>query len=162
MPVAKDDLANVGPLAKLLTVHLRRADIRLSQVFFSQRKDVKGPAFVALSIISTNPGISQNDLARMINMDASIVVGIINQLEALGWAVRERSTDDRRRHALAATEEGRAELEAAAELIQRAEERLLSKMSKEEIEFLRYLLDRVHDSCISNRDPAENEDWTRF
>ncbi len=63
-------------------------------------------AYSTLALISANPGCSQTALARALGMDKSAVVPIIDQLESRGLAIRVRSPEDRRRHALKLTAEG--------------------------------------------------------
>ncbi|HEX4098361.1 MAG TPA: MarR family winged helix-turn-helix transcriptional regulator [Caulobacteraceae bacterium] len=65
---------------------------------------LKTGAFSTLALIAANPGCSQTELARSLNMDKSAVVPIIDELEERGLARRVRSSQDRRRHALEATE----------------------------------------------------------
>jgi DNA-binding MarR family transcriptional regulator len=140
-----DDLANVGPLGALLSVRLRRVDLLLGRAF--SQPEVKSELIVCLAAIASRPGVSQNQLAKIVRADASLIVGFVNQLEQLGWAVRRPSESDRRRHALYATEGGEAELARMAAEFKQFEEDLLTQVAPEELAFFRYLLDRIHASC---------------
>ena len=140
-----DDLSNVGPLSELLFVRLRRVDLLLGQAFSQVER--RSEVVVSLAVIVSNPGISQNELARLIRIDASTVVGIVNSLEERGWAVRRPSEADRRRHALHATPEGEVSLDRMAAEIKQAERALLSSVDPMEVQYLGFLLEKIHASC---------------
>lgn len=146
MLVETDDLENVGPLASLLSVHLRRVDVLLTRAVAAA--DTRSEAVVSLALIASNPGISQNQLARLIRQEASTIVGIVNQLEELGWAVRKPSSADRRKHALHATSLGEREIQRISAEIKKAEDTMLAHVAPDEIQFLRFLLAKVHTSCL--------------
>lgn len=81
---------------------------------------VKAGEFSALELIVANPSISQSRLAEAIGTDKANIVSVIDRLEAHEWVCRVRSSSDRRRFALQATEAGR---KASEELRQRILER---------------------------------------
>src|SRR5438105_778350 len=54
--------------------------------------------FLALSKVRDHPGISQQELAEMMLLDANAVVLLLNELEEAGYSLRRRDPADRRRH----------------------------------------------------------------
>jgi DNA-binding MarR family transcriptional regulator len=145
----------MGSLSELLGVRMRRVDILLTQLFDELSPDLMRGAITCLSLIAENPGMSQTDLAQSTGFDKSMIVSIVDQLEQHGWAVRERSTVDRRRHSLSATAEGRRKLEEVGSAVKGREALLLSHLSDAERDQLGTLLDKAYASCISNLDDLE-------
>ena len=107
-----DDLS-LGRLGDFVGFRLRRIQNQLSRDFMAITADEKlrSGLFSALAIIAANPGLSQITLAREVGLDKSLAVAAVDELEKRGWAVRQRSTVDRRRHALFITEAGEAFLD---------------------------------------------------
>lgn len=67
---------------------------------------VTAPQLVCLTRVVESQPTTIKRLAAEVNLSASTIVGIMDRLEAKGWAVRERSTQDRRQVMLTATETG--------------------------------------------------------
>lgn len=63
--------------------------------------------FAALTLIASNPGITQMRLADALGRSRSTMVPLLDALERDGLAVREPSPHDARSHALAITAAGR-------------------------------------------------------
>jgi DNA-binding MarR family transcriptional regulator len=128
----------VGPLG-LLT--------RLSRVVFRRAtEDVLGmrlKAFVALTHLRHQPGMTQRQLGEAIMLDANNAVLLLNDIEAHGWAHRRRDPEDRRRHVVDITPAGLAALERADAALDGLEDEVLAPLSPEERETLRDLLARV-------------------
>jgi DNA-binding MarR family transcriptional regulator len=112
---------DLGVLKDVLGFRLRRVQNHLAQNFRERLADrnLKPGEFSALALISANPGISQIELAEEGGFDKTSLVMMIDDLETWGWAVRRRSTVDRRRHALHVTPAGKKVLN---ELFQVAKE----------------------------------------
>src|SRR3954469_6937820 len=66
---------------------------------------------------------SQQALIDSIGVDPSKLVGLLNDLEAEGLIVRRRDPEDRRRHIVELSGEGRAKLTAAEKAVRKVEER---------------------------------------
>src|SRR3954470_15972493 len=128
----------VGPLG-LLT--------RLSRVVFRRAtEDVLGmrlKAFVALTHLRHQPGMTQRQFGEAIMLDANNAVLLLNDIEAHGWAHRRRAPEDRRRHVVDITPAGLAALERADAALDGLEDEVLASLSPEERETLRDLLARV-------------------
>jgi DNA-binding MarR family transcriptional regulator len=128
----------VGPLG-LLT--------RLSRVVFRRAtEDVLGmrlKAFVALTYLRHQPGMTQRQFGEAVMLDANNAVLLLNDIEAQGWAHRRRDPEDRRRHVVDITPAGLAALERADAALDGLEDDVLAPLSAEERETLRDLLARV-------------------
>ncbi len=124
---------------------LRRAHQRHSAIFQehigdSQLTPLQFAALIKLADIGT---VSQNQLGRLIAMDAATMQGVIKRLAARGLIHRRPDPDDRRRLILSLTAEGRAlaagALAAAADITRLT---LAPLSAAEQREFLS-LLDRL-------------------
>jgi DNA-binding MarR family transcriptional regulator len=96
--------------------------------------------FWTLSYLADHDGIAQNELADAFMLDANNAVLLLNELEDAGWVERRRNPEDRRRHAVFLTDEGRATLSHARDACTVTEDALLAKLSERERETLRCLL----------------------
>ena len=79
------------------------------------------------------------------HLDANNCVLLLNELETLGFATRQRDPNDRRRHLLTLTESGRAALEHAERAQQTIEGDVLGALSPDERATLNDLLSRALD-----------------
>jgi MarR family transcriptional regulator, lower aerobic nicotinate degradation pathway regulator len=77
--------------------------------------------------------VSQQDLARMLGIDPTTIVAIVDELESGGFLRRERSSTDRRRYELHLTDAGRRALESADEVIDRVESEFFSSLPPAEL-----------------------------
>ena len=95
---------------------------------------------IALTVLRDLGGSSQQDLAKILEMDGTNVVGLLNDLETENLVERRRSPADRRRHVVELTDVG-AKLLARAELALTAvEDEVLGALSAEQRETLYELL----------------------
>ena len=93
---------------------------------------------------------AQAELGRLLRVDGSDLVALLNDLEDAGYVRRQRSSTDRRRNAVVPTERGRAALRRMDHLVEQANDTLLAALSPLERELLTSLLIRV----ILTADPA--------
>lgn len=98
-----------GPLEDLLGFHLRRAQLKMFQQF---RRDMKShgitPGKVGLLIlIEQNPGMSQSDLARAVQVERATLGETIRDLAQLGWVDQRASEKDGRIKTLYLSASGR-------------------------------------------------------
>jgi DNA-binding MarR family transcriptional regulator len=97
--------------------------------------------FMALHSI---PGeIPQRQLADVMCIDANNTVILLNELEALGWVVRERDPQDRRRHVVRSTDAGRAAYDRALKARDGIEDDVLGPLDEDERRQLHDLLARA-------------------
>jgi DNA-binding MarR family transcriptional regulator len=113
---------------------------------------MRAKSFIALTHLRSRPGVSQKDLSDAIMIDANNTVLLLNDLEAEGWATRERDPADRRRHVVRATPAGLDALAQAEAALDRVEAEVLSHLTEEERATLRTLLDRALNGAVVPED----------
>ncbi|MFJ3310429.1 MarR family winged helix-turn-helix transcriptional regulator [Streptomyces sp. NPDC086549] len=99
-----------------------------------------------LILLGESGHMSQKGVAEALEVDPSILCGILNDLEATRFIERRRDPADRRRHIVALTEEGNRVLTEAREAITAVEKELFADFTPEELSTLRELLIRVRTS----------------
>ncbi|MFE4637070.1 MarR family winged helix-turn-helix transcriptional regulator [Streptomyces sp. NPDC056773] len=87
--------------------------------------------------------IGQRALAERLEVDPSVLVGILNDLEGGGLVERRRDPADRRRHNVAITDAGTAALAQTNAALDAVELGLFARLSERDREALRSLLDRI-------------------
>lgn len=145
------DLDEFGSMGDLFTVRVERVNtllVRATSKVWAVGEFRTG-TIAALSLIVSHPGISQNEISKQIIIDKSAINGIVNSLEAMGWVRRQKSSVDRRRHAITATAAGEAALKDIVAQIRKVERRMLALVPHDILVQLRDLLDQVHASCIA-------------
>ena len=96
--------------------------------------------YLAMSYIAEAGGISQQQLAEILCIDANNTVLLLNEMEKDGLIVRIRDPADRRRHRVRATELGRAGYRRAQQARESVEDEVLGPLSPDERETLHELL----------------------
>jgi DNA-binding MarR family transcriptional regulator len=144
--VIEKEKPRLGRLDGFVGFRMRRIQNQLSRNFAAATADrnLRAGLFSTLAIISANPGISQNEVGKIVGLDKSVVVQIVDDLESLGLAVRERSQVDRRRYALQPTEAGLKYLDELFNILAETENAVLKQLSPAELALLRELLDRMY------------------
>jgi len=89
---------------------------------------------------------SQQALIDSIGVDPSKLVGLLNDLEEDGLILRRRDPDDRRRHIVELSKEGRTSLAAAKQAASRVEDRLFVGLDAKQRKQLHGVLAQVADS----------------
>jgi DNA-binding MarR family transcriptional regulator len=100
---------------------------------------------------------SQQDLARRTGMDRTTMVAVVDKLERLGYAVRERSPTDRRKYVVAVTPAGADALAAAGVRLAEAEAEFLAPLDAGERQQLNSYLARLyaaHDPECASAPPG--------
>lgn len=90
--------------------------------------------------------VNQQALIDLLGVDPSALVAVLNELEALGLASRQRDAADRRRHIVTITPEGAATLQAVDAILDRAENDLFGALTAKERGQLERLLTKVADA----------------
>lgn len=137
----RDDFPLAGRTGYLLSkaALLLREDVEraLEQV------GIRGRYFFVLASLAGGPELSQQDLSRLLNLDPTTVVALVDELEANKHVERRRNPSDRRRYNLVLTEAGREKLAAADEVVTEAESAFFGMLDGGERDALRGLLGRV-------------------
>lgn len=93
------------------------------------RFGLRRTTFSALSVIATNTGIRQSDLAEVLSIERPNLVQILDELQRPGWIERARDTADRRVYLLSATDGGVACLGEASAALSEYDARLTRGLS---------------------------------
>ncbi len=123
--------------------------------------------FHLLGLLQDHGATSQSELGQMTGTDPSILVTMLNPLEADHLIARERDPTDRRRHLVTLTPAGEQHLNRAAEAQREAESALFVGLDDAQREQLRQLLIAVQqglglepscpDSSPEDADPSTAE-----
>jgi DNA-binding MarR family transcriptional regulator len=109
--------------------------------------------FHLLALLHDRGPMGQRELGEVMDVDASVLVTLLNPLEADGLISRRRDLADRRRHTVHLTDDGRAHLADAARAQREAETALFAGLDDGRREQLRQLLVSLRDS-ITTTPPA--------
>jgi DNA-binding MarR family transcriptional regulator len=109
---------------------------------------------IALSYLRDHNGAPQQELAEALCMDANNVVLLLNELEDLSYVERRRDPDDRRRHRVEITPEGRRAVESAERAQSSIEDEILQALDEGERATLRSLLARALEGAEPDRTDA--------
>lgn len=140
-----DALGNLDLLKNSLGYELKLAQVRAYQMFFDalDSKAISPARLTALSIISTQPGISQAALADRLAIARPSVVKVVDTLESAGLIERQPVPEDRRSYALVLTPHGKAEFRDIGKRLQAYETAIAAHLSASERKQLMSLLAKV-------------------
>jgi DNA-binding MarR family transcriptional regulator len=99
--------------------------------------------FSALSLVVQYPNVTQSGLARMLGIERSGLVAIVDELEGRGLLKRTNVPGDRRVQALVPTQKGKTVYADARATVRAHEEQLLSNLSADEKATLMALLAKI-------------------
>src|SRR5215207_10764342 len=108
--------------------------------------DLMPRQFQLLGLLDDDGPMGQRELGQAMATDPSILVTLLNPLEADGFVARTRDPADRRRHVVTLTDAGRRQLERAAEAQREAEDAIFAGLSADQRDQLRGLLIALRDS----------------
>ena len=145
MKNGKTDPFSYGDLPDLVGYQLRRTQKAVFQHFSGSLAEVgvSPGQFGVLTLIEANEGLSQSALARILGIERSTMVAVIDALEAKGWIERTLSETDRRSNALMLTKSGARLLKKARPLLAGHETEITADLSADEKRVLLELLQRV-------------------
>src|ERR1700741_4386813 len=87
---------------------------------------------MALSYLGDHDGAPQQELVDALCMDAKNIVLLLNELEDGGYLLRQRDTEDRRRHRVHITAAGQEALDRATRVLDDIEDEVLRALDAEE------------------------------
>jgi DNA-binding MarR family transcriptional regulator len=99
--------------------------------------------FWLLSFLADRESVGQHEVGEAFMLDANNVVLLLNEVEARGWVERRRDPEDRRRHVVFVTEEGREALARSEQARAAIEDDVLSLLDADERATLRSLLTKA-------------------
>jgi DNA-binding MarR family transcriptional regulator len=113
--------------------------------------NLKPRQFQLLGLLHDHGPMGQRELGQVMGVDPSILVTLLNPLEADGYVSRQRDPADRRRHVVALSAAGANHLAAAAQAQRAAEDALFADLSHDQRQQLRELLLALHTSAQANQ-----------
>src|SRR3954464_15294617 len=111
--------------------------------------NLKPRQFQILGLLHDHDGLAQRELQQTMSVDPSILVTLLNPLEADGLVTRERDPGDRRRHLVKLTRSGEKVLVSAARAQSDTENALFAALDDEQREQLRALLLVLRDGLAA-------------
>lgn len=113
-----------GPLFEIL---LRRMHVEVAAVLGEHALRLLHMG--VLNVLDAAGKQSQADLTDALRVDKTTMVGLLNDLEAVGFVERQRSPEDRRRHDVVMTPLGKRRNDEIVDGLRGAEARVLSALS---------------------------------
>ncbi|GAX48910.1 MULTISPECIES: MarR family winged helix-turn-helix transcriptional regulator [Streptomyces] len=131
---------------------LYRLGLRSGQLFntFLQESGLRLRHYALLRFLATSEGALQRELSSRLGYDPSAIVGLVDDLEKLGFAERRPSPDDRRSRIVVLTDDGRAFLRDTDEAGLRVTNDLLQPLAPAERDALHTLLQRVAEAELNS------------
>jgi DNA-binding MarR family transcriptional regulator len=96
--------------------------------------------FYVLAALEGGHLLSQQDLSRLLNLDPTTMVALIDEMESVGHVERRRNPADRRRYILHLTDDGRQALSQASLAVGAVEEAFLAAVPDQDRERLQQIL----------------------
>src|SRR5215217_563056 len=118
--------------------------------------DLKPRQFQILGLLHDHAGLAQRELQQTMGIDPSILVTLLNPLEADGLVTRERDPDDRRRHLVKLTRPGEKLLVSAARAQKETEDALFASLDDEQRQQLRDVLLALRDALAADPESADS------
>jgi DNA-binding MarR family transcriptional regulator len=138
--VLDERAASEGLLLALLGQHAMR---RLRSAHAAHNLSPR--QFHLLGLVHDRGAMTQRELGVVMDVDPSILVTLLNPLEAGGYLSRERDLADRRRHVVTLTPAGERQLANAALAQREAEDELLAGLTDVQRDQLRDVLLTLRD-----------------
>lgn len=140
-----DILEQGADLEDLIGYNLKRAYIIVRTDFRDALGEdgMSARVFSALSLTVKYPNITQSGLARMMGIERSGLVAIVDELEAKNFLKRARVPGDRRVQALVPTDAGKKAYQDAIKIVRAHEDHLFSDMTNAEKDRLLELLRKI-------------------
>src|SRR3954470_5457678 len=116
--------------------------------------NLKPRQFQILGLLHDHGGLAQSELIQEMGVAPSILVTLLNPLEADGLVTRERDPGDRRRHLVTLTPAGEHHLASASRAQKEAEDALFASLDNDQREQLRGLLVALRDGLAADAEGA--------
>lgn len=108
---------------------------------------VKPPHAHVLMTLHDRGPLTQQALGELLHLDPSNLVGVLNEVEENGWAIRRRDPADRRRHIVEISKKGTELVARVDEVVTGLEGDMLAVLDERERAQLRDLLSRVVEAA---------------
>lgn len=144
---ADDSEANApADLNDLVGYALRRVQMKVFQhlVDCLTPYELRPAQFSALAIIAQNPGPTQAELAKALNIEPPQVVPLLNKLEEAGLALRVRSKADKRSYGLYLSKAGEKLLKTLYGVAEESDRAATANLNDDERQQLLALLRKAY------------------
>ena len=141
--IEQDGAAPVYRLEEQIGFKLRIANQKHLEIFSRRMPEVTPTQFAVLAKLRDEGTISQNQLGRLVGMDAATTKGVVDRLRGKGFVQSAPSRTDMRRLEISLTEAGAAFTDEAVEIAERITAETLSRLTRREAERLVKLLDKL-------------------
>lgn len=105
-----------------------------------------------LDLLAARGPIGQRELAELMGIDHSVLVNLLNPLEAARLIKRERDTSDRRRHVVSIATAGQRRLTQADQAFRDAEDAFFARLTPDDREQLHTLLSQLREDSEPQTD----------
>ncbi len=122
---------------------LRLANQKHLELFARMMPEVTPTQFAVLARLLAEATISQNQLGRLVGMDAATTKGVVDRLRAKGLIQRHKSTSDMRRLDISLTDAGRAFAAGAVQQAAQISAATTRNLTRREADRLLELLDKL-------------------
>jgi DNA-binding MarR family transcriptional regulator len=136
-------LSSAGSLVLGLYIYSASLSLMKSQAWRPEYAKIKGHVIGTPAIVSLMPGISQTELAQLLDCERATAGLQVAESVRMGWIKRVVSPRDKRRYELQITAKGERMLAEVRQIIARHEAEFLAPLSKAERETLRGLLAKL-------------------
>jgi DNA-binding MarR family transcriptional regulator len=116
--------------------------------------DLKPRQHYLLGLLHDHGATGQRELGEAIGVDPSVLVTLLNPLEAEGLVSRERDPADRRRHVVTLTAAGRRHFESATRAQREAEDAMFAALDDDQRQQLEAVLVALRANLSSGQDDA--------
>jgi MarR family transcriptional regulator, temperature-dependent positive regulator of motility len=112
---------------------LHRASQVAESIFAKEAENLKltPRQYIVLEAIAAHEGTTQTGIVDRTGIDRSTVADMVRRLNRQGLLARKRAKDDARAYSVKLTAQGETTLKKAREAAQRADDRLLSLLTKQ-------------------------------
>jgi len=137
-----DGRLRLGDIDDHLGYFLRRLQVWVFQDFIAalSSMNLRPAQFSVLLVIAANPGRSQAEIGRTLNIERARLARMVQELEERGWLRRKASERDARSHTLMLTADGTKAVARARALAAEHETRVTAHVGAERREQLMRLL----------------------
>ncbi len=105
-----------------------------------------------LDLLADRGDLGQRELAALMAIDHSVLVSLLNPLEAGGLIKRKRDTEDRRRHVVSIAAAGQRRLAQADKAFRDAEDAFFAPLAADERKQLQTLLSHLRTTTEAQAD----------
>lgn len=128
---------------------VHRTDVKMTNYFIRRIKPygITPEQLNIISVLNSQRGTTQKELAETIDKNQTTVVRMIQSMERKGIVKKVFNDQDRRSHELYLTEKGEELKKTILPVVIDAHNFVTSHLSKEEIQQLKWLLNKLYDTC---------------